>query len=47
MKRVSFFRRLVSFLDDSNRLVLMSDWKAILDPKIMIRSDGELIGWKM
>ena len=34
MERVSFFRRLAPFLDDSNRLVLMGDWNAILDPKI-------------
>ena len=33
-ERVSFFRRLVPFLDDTNRLVLMGDWNAILDPKI-------------
>ena len=32
--RVSFFRRLAPFLDDSKRLVLMGDWNAILDPKI-------------
>ena len=33
-ERVSFFRRLVPFLDDTKRLVLMCDWNAILDPKI-------------
>ena len=33
-ERVSFFRRLAPFLDDSKRLVLMGDWNAILDPKI-------------
>ena len=33
VERVSF-RRLAPFLDDSKRLVLMSDWNAILDPKI-------------
>ena len=33
-KRVSLFRRLASFLDDTKRLVLMGDWNAILDPKI-------------
>ena len=33
-ERVSFFRRLAPFLDDSKRLVLMDDWNAILDPKI-------------
>ena len=33
-ERVSFFRRLTPFLDDSKRLVLMGDWNAILDPKI-------------
>ena len=34
VERVSFFRRLAPFLDDSKRLVLMGDWNAILDPKI-------------
>ena len=34
VERVSFFRRLAPFLDDSKRLVLMDDWNAILDPKI-------------
>ena len=34
VKRVSFFRRLAPFLDDSKRLVLMGDWNVILDPKI-------------
>ena len=34
MERVSFFRRLAPFLDDSKRIVLMGDWNAILDPKI-------------
>ena len=34
VERVSFFRRLAPFLDDTKRLVLMSDWNAILDPKI-------------
>ena len=33
-ERVSFFRRLGPFLDDTKRLVLMDDWNAILDPKI-------------
>ena len=33
-KRCSFFWRLGPFLDDPKRLVLMSDWNAILDPKI-------------
>ena len=33
-ERVSFFRPLVPFRDDSKRLVLMGDWNAILDPKI-------------
>ena len=32
--RVSFFRRLAPFLDDSKRLVLMGEWTAILDPKL-------------
>ena len=34
VKRVSFFRWLAPFLNDSKRLVLMGDWNAILDPKI-------------
>ena len=33
-KRVSFFRQLAPFLDDTKRLVLLGDWNAILDPKI-------------
>ena len=33
-ERVSFFRRLAPFLDDTKRLVLIGDWNAILDPKI-------------
>ena len=33
-ERVSFFRRLTPFQDDTKRLVLMGDWNAILDPKI-------------
>ena len=33
-ERVSFFRRLAPFLDDSKPQGLMSDWNAILDPKI-------------
>ena len=33
-ERVSFFRRLAPFLDDTKQLVLMGDWNAILDPKI-------------
>ena len=33
-ERVSFFHRLAPFLDDTNRLVLMGDWNAIIDPKI-------------
>ena len=40
VERVSFFRRLVPFLDDSKRLVLMGDWNAILDPKI------DKVGWR-
>ena len=39
LERVSFFHRLALFLDDSKRLVLMSDWNAILDPKI------DKVGW--
>ena len=34
MKRVSFFRRLAPFLDDSKLLILVGDWNAILGPKI-------------
>ncbi len=34
VERVSFFRQLAPFLDDTKRLVLMGDWNAILDPKI-------------
>ena len=34
VERVSFFRRLAPFLDDTKRLVLMGDWNAIIDPKI-------------
>ena len=34
VERVSFFRRLAPFLDDTKQLVLMGDWNAILDPKI-------------
>ena len=37
--KVSFFRRLAPFLDDTKRLVLMGDWNAILDPKI------DKVGW--
>ena len=33
-ERVSFFRRLAPFLDDTKQLVLMGDWNAILDPKL-------------
>ena len=33
-ERISFFRRLAPFLNDSKRLVLRGDWNAILDPKI-------------
>ena len=42
MERVSFFRRLAPFLDDTKRLVLMGDWNAILDPKID-KVGGELV----
>ena len=34
VERVFFFHRLVPFLKDSKRLVLIGDWNAILDPKI-------------
>ena len=33
-ERVSFFRRLASFLDYTKRIVLVGDWNAIVDPKI-------------
>ena len=33
-ERVSFFRRLAPFMDNTKRLVLMGDRNAILDPKI-------------
>ena len=33
-ERISFFRRLVPFLDDTKRLVLMGYWNAILNPMI-------------
>ena len=39
VERVSFFRQLAPFLDDSKRLVLMCDWNAILDLKI------DKVGW--
>ena len=39
-ERVSFFRRLAPFLDDTKWLVLMGDWNAILDPKI------DKVGWR-
>ena len=44
-ERVSFYRRLAPFLDDSKRLVLMGDWNAILDPKID-KVGRELVGWE-
>ena len=35
VERVSFFRRLAPFLDDSKRIVLMGDWNSILlNPKV-------------
>ena len=34
VERVSLFRRLALFLDDSKRLVLMGDWNVILDLEI-------------
>ena len=34
VERVSFFRRLARFLDDTKRLVLMGDWIGILDHRI-------------
>ena len=33
-ERISFYRRLASFLDDPKRLVLITDWNAIFDPKM-------------
>ena len=33
-ERVSYFRLLAPFLDDTKLLVLMGDWNAVLDPKI-------------
>ena len=33
-ERVSFYQRLAPFHDDPKRIALMSDWNAILDPKI-------------
>ena len=46
-ERVSFFRRLAPFLDDTKRLVLMGDWNAILDPKIdkVGRCESSLVGF--
>ena len=53
VERVSFFRRLAPFLDDTKRLVLMGDWNTILDPKIdkvgrgarrIGRCDSSLVG---
>ena len=53
VERISFFRRLAPFLDDTKRLVLMGDWNAILDPKIykvgrgasrLGRCDSSLVG---
>ena len=41
-ERVSFFRRLAPFLDDTKREVLVGDWNAIPDPKI--GSEEELVG---
>ena len=52
-ERISFFCRLVPFLDDTKRLVLIGDWNAILDPKIdkvgqgakmLGRCDSSLVG---
>ena len=34
VERVSFYRRLAPFFDNSKRLVLMGDWNTILDSKI-------------
>ena len=53
-ERVSFFRRLAPFLEDTKRLVLMGDWNAILDPKIdkvgrganrLVRCESSLVGF--
>ena len=38
-ERVSFFRQLAPFLDDTKQLVLMGDWNAILDSKT------DKVGW--
>ena len=38
-ERVSFFRQLAPFLDDTKQLVLMGDWNTVLDPKI------DKVGW--
>ena len=52
-ERVSFFRRLAPFLDDTKRLVLMGNWNAIHNPKIdkvgrgasrLIRCEISLVG---
>ena len=34
VERVSFFRRLAPFMDDTKWLLLMVNWNAIFDPKI-------------
>ena len=45
VERISFFRRLTPFLDDTKRLVLMGDWNAILDPKIdKVRQGASRLG---
>ena len=44
-ERVSFFRWLAPFLDDTKRLVLMGDWNAILEPKIdKVRQGASRLG---
>ena len=44
-KKVSFFRQLAPFLDDTKRLVLMGYWNAILDPRRAERCDSSLVGF--
>ena len=45
VERISFFRRLAPFLDDSKRLVVMGDWNAILDTNIdKVRQGASRLG---
>ena len=43
-ERVSLFRRLAPFLDDSKWLVLMGDWNAILGTRWLGRCESSLVG---